>query len=143
MKKRYAILGTTFLIVTIFATIAVWTQAQDKGERIYQLRIYTLADEASFENYKEVWRKHMDSLPKHQITVHGVWVPQGTETPYQIWVLNSFPDAESVDRLGKQFMSSEEFKADVAGLPFEMVQVKGGPAITLLKPLDFSPLNVY
>ena len=156
MKKRYAILSTTFLIVIIFATIAVWTtHAQEKGERIYQLRIYTIKDKAGWENYKEVWRRHMLSLAKHEITTHGVWIPIGTETPYQIWALCSFPDAESVDRLDKQYRSSPEFFADM-GREFPGTKgigkggpPKGGPPkgmgveTTLLKPLDFSPLNVY
>lgn len=56
-----------------------------------QLRIYTLVDKATAENYfTGHWAKHIISLPKYGFQFKGVWIGNTPETENQVIALVSF-----------------------------------------------------
>jgi hypothetical protein len=122
----------------------------------YQLRIYRLDDPVSLQRYIRVWERHMISLPRFNITVHGVWlhkrttlssnpndpVPSETvtaENANEIWALVSYPSLADVDRLTTQFVTSPDLQEDItaAGGPFTLTEVEA----TVIQPVRFSPLK--
>ena len=100
-----------------------------------QLRIYTLASkEAATKYISQHWPKHLTSLPKYGFQVNGVWQGVTAATEHQVFALVAFDDTADVAGLTQQYMSSVEFKADMAG--FSMSDIIGVESV-LLRPASF------
>ena len=81
-----------------------------------QLRIYTLVDKETAENYfKERWSKHIKSLPKFGIEVKGVWIGSTTETENQLIAVVSFPDNVDINEVNELYMKSPDFIEEMKG----------------------------
>jgi hypothetical protein len=80
-----------------------------------QLRIYTLKDKTSADNYFiNCWPKHMVSLPKFGIYVNDVYVG-GNEQSNQVIAVVTLPDGCDVKLLNEEYMKSHDFHEDMSG----------------------------
>jgi hypothetical protein len=81
-----------------------------------QLRIYTLTDKNTAENYfTEHWAKHIKSLPKFGVQFKGVWIGNSPDIENQVIALVSFPDQANIEEMTERYMKSPEFADDMAG----------------------------
>ncbi|MFF5138428.1 NIPSNAP family protein [Streptomyces sp. NPDC013157] len=106
----------------------------------YQLRVYTLRSLDALSAYEKIWARHIPGMAKHRITTHGVWtvpVAPESEAP-KLYALVSYRDADDVRERLETYLSSREFRADMAG--FGISQIVGLDE-TLLTPTVDSPLR--
>ena len=79
-----------------------------------QLRIYTVADRKSAEQYFTVhWARHIVSLAKYGIKTEKVYMEDGAEGPTRVVAICTYDGnvAESEDK----YMASADFRADMEG----------------------------
>lgn len=76
-----------------------------------ELRTYTLADAVALERYVSVfWPRHIRSLRKYGITVHGVWTDPESSEPRVIALVDySGADPRS---LAESYRTSADFVED-------------------------------
>lgn len=76
-----------------------------------ELRTYTLADAAALESYvAEFWPRHIRTLRRYGITVHGVWTePAAREFRVMALVGYSGDDPRA---LAESYRSSDDFVED-------------------------------
>lgn len=80
-----------------------------------QLRIYTLQDKISADNYfRNCWPKHMISLPRFGIYVNDVFLG-GAGQENQIIAVVTLPEGCDVKQLNEAYMQSDDFHSDMAG----------------------------
>jgi len=90
------------------------------GEHMYQMRIYTLADERALEEYADVcWEKHIISLGKFGIKTYGIWKERGEQV--RLIALVSYPEGADPEQISRDYMGSEDFKNDMAGFDMENI----------------------
>ncbi|BAL62758.1 hypothetical protein QQG09_00415 [Melissococcus plutonius] len=81
---------------------------------MYQIRIYTMKDRKSAEEYLNIhWKRHLVSLPKYGITVHFVSSEENKEQP-RVFVLVS-SQTGNIGELNEKYMQSNDFLQDMAG----------------------------
>ncbi|ACS83867.1 NIPSNAP family protein [Musicola paradisiaca] len=104
--------------------------------RVFQLRTYTLKTPEAAAQYAEIWYAHITSLKAFHIQTHGVFQPLAHER--QVIALVSYPENADVPALGAAYMSSDAFRADMAGFDIAMIEKVEE---TLLGALPASPLQ--
>jgi hypothetical protein len=88
-----------------------------------QLRIYHLTDkEAANTYFTTYWPRHLESLPKFGFKVEGLWLGQSPENENQVIAMVSFPDGENIEELNRRYMSSPEFRQEMAGFDKHTIQ---------------------
>jgi len=103
---------------------------------MYQLRIYTLTDQNTAQEYfDEVWKRHLESLPKFGIIVHGVF--KVIDEP-KVVALVSY--AEGVDPVisEAEYMKSAELRYDMGTI--DPTSVRGVDAL-MLEEASYFPLK--
>jgi hypothetical protein len=77
-----------------------------------ELRTYTLADAAALKRYvSEFWPRHILSLRKFGITVHGVWTDSEADELRVIALVGYAPGEEPLS-LAENYRNSREFVED-------------------------------
>lgn len=100
-----------------------------------ELRVYTLSSAAAVREYtSEFWPRHVVSLNKYGITVHGVWTDADEARHRVIALVGYRPGADPAD-LAATYRASADFVDDHRR--FDMSQV-GPPEVTVLAPTPWS-----
>jgi hypothetical protein len=105
---------------------------------MFQLRMYTLRSPEALQRYATVhWARHLPTFTAFGVTTHGVWTePSGGAN--RLVALISYPQGADPEQLTRDYMTSPEFAADMAGFdPNEIVDVQS----VLLDPTSFSPIH--
>jgi len=86
-----------------------------------QLRIYTLKNKAvALDYFQHYWIKHLSSLPKFGIAVNDVYL--GTDdNADKVMAIVNYPAESDPKKLDREYMHSDDFKADMAG--FELSNI--------------------
>jgi hypothetical protein len=105
---------------------------------MFQLRIYTLRSPEALQQYATVhWARHLTSLTTFGVTTHGVWTERSGGTNRLIALIR-YPHDVDPEQLTRDYMTSPEFAADMAGFDAdEIVDVQSA----LLDPTSFSPIH--
>ena len=110
--------------------------------RVYVLRRFTRTDEQAWEDFKEVWSSHVHVLESYGISCHGVWVPKTGEgeSPWQVWMLISYPGEAQIPELTRRFVSGPD--EDVVRAKYPNISKQGvSLEDTILYPMEYSPLR--
>jgi hypothetical protein len=103
-----------------------------------ELRIYTLADAAALRRYTTVfWPRHIPTLRRHGIAVHGVWIDT-TADGHRVVALVGYPPGEDPTRLAEKYRESRDFDEDHA--EFAVSSITAEQTVTL-EPIAASPLR--
>lgn len=106
---------------------------------MYQLRIYTLADDNIAQQYfDEVWQKHLESLPRFGIIVHGIF--KAIHEP-KVVALVSFAENIDPQQSEADYMKSSELRYDMGTI--DMNAVLGVDALMLEEATYFPLKNEY
>ncbi|BDR53910.1 hypothetical protein KIMH_00210 [Bombiscardovia apis] len=85
----------------------------------YELRTYTLSDEASAETYFRVhWERHIGSLSKYGIGVDHVFLNKAN---HQVIAICTYPDGSDIQAADEAYMHSPEFHSDMEGFPMDSI----------------------
>lgn len=102
-----------------------------------ELHTYTLVSPDALRRYTtSFWPRHIQSLRKHGITVHGVWIDAGTDV-HRVLALVGYPPGSDPGLLAENYRASVEFVDDHAN--FELSLITSAQTITL-EPIPGSPL---
>jgi len=94
---------------------------------MFQLRTYTLANQEAAQTYLGMhWERHLESLPKFGIKVHGVFA---VKDKAQVIALVSYQEGANISEINDTYMKSPEFRSDMEG--FDMKNIKGVDTILL------------
>ncbi len=86
-----------------------------------ELRIYTLPSAAAVRDYTlSFWPRHIASLRKYGITVHGVWVDVDPARHCVLVLIGYPPDADPV-LAAEKYRASSDFIDDHAGFDMSLV----------------------
>lgn len=86
---------------------------------MFQLRTYTLASEEAAKTYLDIhWARHLKSLSKYGIKVHGVFLAKETNLA-QVIALVSYEEGASVSEVNAAYMKSPDLRADMEGFNME------------------------
>lgn len=92
----------------------------------YQVRIYETKAPQYAERYSKVyWRRHLESLPKFDIAVEGVWLERDTTGPTRVIGLVGYESPEDVPIANKRYMHSTALLKDMIGFdPVHMASIR-------------------
>lgn len=95
--------------------------SEGNNARVMELRTYTLVSADALHHYTTgFWPRHIQSLRKHGITVHGVWVGAGTDV-HRVFALVGYPPGGDPVRLAESYRDSCEFKEDHADFDISLI----------------------
>lgn len=101
-----------------------------------ELRTYSLANEAARRQYtSEFWPRHIVSLGKYGITVHGVWTDTAPDG-HRVIALIGYRDGADPQRLAEDYRNSTDFADDHA--VFDTALITSVHTVTL-EPIAGSP----
>ena len=105
---------------------------------MFQLRMYTLRSPEALQQYATVhWARHLATFTTFGVTTHGVWTERSGGTNRLIALIR-YPHDVDPEQLTRDYMTSPEFAADMAGFDAdEIVDVQSA----LLDPTSFSPIH--
>ncbi|QEN15246.1 NIPSNAP family protein [Mycolicibacterium sp. ELW1] len=102
-----------------------------------ELRTYTLADADALDSYvSEFWPRHIRTLRKYGITVHGVWTEPAAEEPRVIALVGYSGGDPRV--LAESYGTSDDFVDDHRGFDASLIIATH---IQTLQPIASSPLR--
>ena len=94
---------------------------------MFQLRTYTLANQEAAQTYLSIhWKRHLESLPKFGVKVHGVFA---VKDKAQVVALVSYQEGVNISQIDDAYMKSPEFRSDMEG--FDIKNMKGVDTILL------------
>lgn len=103
-----------------------------------ELRSYTLVSADALHHYTtSFWPHHIQSLRKHGITVHGVWIDGGTDV-HRVLALVGYPPGADPVRLAETYRDSAEFTEDHANFEISLIT---STQTTTLAPVPSSPIQ--
>jgi NIPSNAP len=110
----------------------------EKSSHTTELRTYTLASADAVHQYTtSFWPRHIASLRKHGVTVHGVWAV--IENPdHRVIALIGYPPGADPEQLAATYRASTDYLDDHAH--FDMSQVSQ-PVTTVLEAIPGSSLE--
>ena len=115
--------------------------ADEKAERVFELRTYTAA-EGKLDALLARFRDHTNKLfTKHGMEMIGYWTPtDGSKAKNTLIYILAFPSREAADKAWKEFGADPEWKAAAAE------SEKNGKLVTkvervFMKPTDFSAMK--
>lgn len=115
--------------------------ADEKGERVFELRTYTAA-EGKLDALLARFRDHTNKIfTKHGMEMIGYWTPSdGEKAKNTLVYMLAFPSREAADKSWQEFRDDPEWKAAAAE------SEKNGKLVTkvervFMKPTDFSPMK--
>jgi hypothetical protein len=96
---------------------------------VLELRTYSLANEAARRQYTEqFWPRHIRSLAKYGITVHGLWTDTATDG-HRVVALIGYRAGEEPHRLADAYRAGTDFTADHAD--FDVALITAVHTVTL------------
>ena len=103
-----------------------------------ELRTYSLANETARRQYTaEFWPRHIQSLAKYGITVHGVWADTAPDG-HRVVALIGYRAGDDPQRLADAYRASTDFDADHTD--FDTALITSVHTVTL-EPIADSPLQ--
>lgn len=103
-----------------------------------ELRTYTLADAAALESdVSNFWPRHIRTLRKYGITVHGVWT-ESSSREHRVIALIGYPLGEDPNTLGESYRRSADFAGDHEEFDASLMC---GTQTQTLEPIASSPLQ--
>ena len=115
--------------------------ADEKKERVFELRTYTAA-EGKLDALHARFRDHTNKLfTKHGMEMIGYWTPtDGEKAKNTLVYMLAFPSREAADKSWQEFRDDPEWKAAAAE------SEKNGKLVTkvervFMKPTDYSPMK--
>ncbi|MDZ7886501.1 MAG: NIPSNAP family protein [Mycobacterium sp.] len=89
-----------------------------------EMRTYTLADDDALQRYVSTfWPRHIQSLQKYGITVHGVWTEQSSDDRRVIALVGYRPGEDPLD-LAESYRKSVDFVDDHANFDIALITSK-------------------
>jgi hypothetical protein len=126
--------GGLFMVKTSVA-------ADEKKERVFELRTYTAA-EGKLDALHARFRDHTNKIfAKHGMEMIGYWTPtDGEKAKNTLIYILAFPSREAADKSWQEFRDDPEWKAAAAE------SEKNGKLVTkvervFMKPTDYSPMK--
>jgi hypothetical protein len=105
---------------------------------VMELHTYTLASDDALRRYTtHFWPRHIQSLRKHGITVHGVWIDGGADTR-RVIALVSYPPGSDPARIAEIYRSSCDFAEDHADFDGDLIT---SAQTARIEPIPSSPLE--
>ena len=105
---------------------------------IMELHAYTLVSADALGQYtRSFWPRHIQSLPKYGITVHGVWIDASADG-HRVIALVSYPPGSDPATLAEAYRASGDFMTDHAD--FDIALITSAQTKTL-DPIPSSPLR--
>jgi hypothetical protein len=106
---------------------------------VMELRTYTLASAAALRRYTtSFWPRHIQSLRKHGITVHGVWIDADGADGHHVIALVGYPPGSDPARLAEIYRDSADFVEDHADFDISLIN---SAHTKTLAPIPSSPLQ--
>jgi hypothetical protein len=103
-----------------------------------ELHTYTLESADALRRYTtHFWPRHIQSLRKHGITIHGVWIDAGADG-HRVIALVGYPPGSNPARLAETYRGSIDFAEDHAD--FDISHITSTQAATL-EAIPSSPLQ--
>ncbi|CAN7447315.1 NIPSNAP family protein [Mycolicibacterium frederiksbergense] len=103
-----------------------------------EMRTYTLADDGALQRYVSTfWPRHIQSLQKYGITVHGVWIEQSSGDR-RVVALVGYRPGEDPRHLAESYRNSVDFVDDHANFDIELIT---STHTVRLDPIPSSPLR--
>ena len=103
-----------------------------------ELHTYTLASADALRRYTtHFWPRHIQSLGKHGVTIHGVWIDTSADR-YQVVALVGYPPGSDPTRLAEAYRASSDFAED--HVDFDLSHITSQHTSTL-EPIPSSPLQ--
>lgn len=103
-----------------------------------ELHTYTLVSSDALRLYTtHFWPRHIQSLRKHGIVIHGVWIDVGT-SKYQVIALVGYPPSNDPARSAEIYRASTDFAEDHADFDISLIT---STQMTTLAPIPSSPLQ--
>ncbi|MCW2515226.1 MAG: hypothetical protein JWR11_4268 [Mycobacterium sp.] len=104
-----------------------------------ELRIYTLARAEALRRYTtSFWPGHIQSLRRHGITVHGVWIDVNDVDGHRVIALVGYPPGSDPAQLAESYRRSPDFVADHAAFDVSLIT---STQTKTLEPIPCSPLQ--
>ena len=106
--------------------------------RTYEMRVYTLRTDDALETYsRTIYPRHLGSMPKFGVELHGFWTKQDDDAP-RLFALVSYAEGDDPGEVDKRYMASPELAEDTKG--FDMRDITDVES-TILVPSAGSPLS--
>lgn len=103
-----------------------------------ELRTYTLADEDALQRYVSgFWPRHIQTLGRYGITVHGVWTEASPHGRHVVALIGYPPDSDPL-HLAESYRTSVDFAEDHA--LFDVSSIISTRTVRL-DPIASSPLQ--
>lgn len=103
-----------------------------------ELRTYTLTDDDALQRYVSAfWPRHIESLRKYGITVHGVWTDPGS-AGRRVVALIGYPPGSDPLELAQSYGASVDFDDDHADFDISLIT---STHTIVLDPIPSSPLQ--
>lgn len=96
-----------------------------------ELRIYTLSSAAAVRDYtSSFWPRHIVSLRRYGVTVHGVWVV-ADQASHRVVPLIGYPPGADPILVAEKYRASSDFIDDHAVFDMSLVSA---PEVAVLAP---------
>jgi len=103
-----------------------------------ELRTYALANAEALRKYtQDFWPRHIHTLRRYGITVHGVWTDVGSEG-HRVMALVGYRQGDDPSRLAEDYRDSADFVEDHANFDVSLIM---STQVTILEPIPGSPLQ--
>ena len=100
----------------ILANEANYYPLKNNNYPAFQLRIYSMKDSYSAQKYTDVhWKKHLDSLPKFNIEVEGIYCEESKEGINRVMAIVGYKSREDVEIQNDKYMHSFALLKDMFG----------------------------
>jgi hypothetical protein len=116
-------------------------EVHDKCEEeptVMELRTYALANADALRTYtREFWPRHIDTLRRYGIIVHGVWTDVASDG-HRVMALVGYRPGDDPSRLADDYRNSADFVTDHADFDVALIT---STHVTVLEPIPGSPLQ--
>ncbi|KAI0162429.1 hypothetical protein BJ166DRAFT_523573 [Pestalotiopsis sp. NC0098] len=100
-----------------------------------ELRTYTLTSTNATVQYTQIWKKHIVSLEKFNVTTRAVWNPEDNDK--QVIALVQYAMGDDPANVTAAYMASEYFAEDMSGFSFSNFE---STVSTVMDAASFSPV---
>ncbi|BDX35273.1 hypothetical protein TUM20985_58200 [Mycobacterium antarcticum] len=103
-----------------------------------ELRTYTLANAEALRQYtRDFWPRHVDTLRRYGIVVHGVWTDVAFDG-FRVMALVGYRPGDDPARLAEVYARSADFIADHVDFDVSLIVSR---QVRILEPIPCSPLQ--
>lgn len=98
-----------------------------------ELHAYTLASADALRRYtEEFWPRHVRSLRRYDITVHGVWIDADLDA-YRVLALVGYPPGSDPAVLADRYRASVDFDEDHADFDESLITARQTTRLTVIR----------